>query len=306
MTSDSVNWPFVLALTRSHESQVRVGCAFQRRLDALVRPVHDLARLERLKKGMDDLDRGFSLLAARELAHLPAYQWGISVRGVWVFTLPGIMAEIGAARQARVRFPPELVPNWDEERWVTHPARLPKPLEPRDEVLHWVAHGHDEHRYRRQQRHLRALRVAQWYPELAQVEVLEERQAIACFPSVSSLYVYSGHHVVIDPVDRCVRSPMRFKFGELHNWSSRLRGLVISLGVGLKVKGEYFRKVYLRELARQRKKPIEEAHADARARRYAAKLYLRMLWQVWREADGFEVPSDRRLNVSVASEKTTK
>ena len=131
---------------------------------------------------------------------------------------------------------------------------------------------------------------------------------IGRFDTVSKLWAYVGLHV-IDGV-----APKRRR-GEKANWSTPLKTLCWKIGESfVKARGPY-RDLYDSYKARDREKHPEkidsgrkskagtaiytysDGHIHARAKRYAVKIFLSHLWEVWRKQEGLPVRDPYALEV---------
>ena len=110
------------------------------------------------------------------------------------------------------------------------------------------------------------------------------------FPGIRSLWHYAGLHVEEDK-DGNGHAPKRRR-GVSGSWNPDLKRLC--LGVipvsWFKLGGEYYQ-IYSdrKALELERNPDIKKGHADRRARRYAVKLFLKRLWQQWRELEAGEL-----------------
>lgn len=286
----AIDWPKVQMLTKAHSTLVSTGVEFKQTFRRLLRQDQSIRPLATVAKQFDALDQQLSRAATHLIGDHPAYRWLSGVGGVGRFSAPALMAEIGVRGMARVRFPDDLVPGWNDARWVPHPSRLPPPDKfVRGGWRDWISHGCDGGTRTKQRRELRALRILWHYPQIGSLEIIESRWGIACFPTRSSLYRLCGLHVVFDEARGWV-APER-RPGHPFNWSPRLRSILSAIGSAAACHDGYLHVAYSAEMDRQaRTAPdISHAHAAARARRHVAKLLVRMLWQVWRTVEGHPV-----------------
>lgn len=140
------------------------------------------------------------------------------------------------------------------------------------------------------------------------VQLVALIQPIADFPNVAKLWSYAGYAVADD--GRAVRHVA----GQQSRWNPELKLLGFQAGDCFIKLGGAYRELYDRYKARDKARHPEQQpllddkdkaklgrngqaimlytdmHLHNRARRYAVKIFLSHLWQVWRELQGLPVP----------------
>jgi len=228
----------------------------------------------------------------------PFAVWAMQVRGIAETLAGAFLAEVGADRQVRI------APSGDladlaatagicHETWLTHPDRIPlakgtsRNRDGKDQEPEEDSETEDLGKSVDARDRFYAKLSKLWHGNKREmVGILEERRGIACFPTVSTLWAYSGLHVVQDPKSGLMVAPRRRK-GEKLRVNSFLQTLAYKMSDSWIKCGGYFRVVYDREKARQLATGLPKWHADMRARRKASKLFFALAWEVWRKAEGF-------------------
>lgn len=143
-------------------------------------------------------------------------------------------------------------------------------------------------------------------------------EPIKRFPNVAKLWAYAGLHTVpkrlpngqiaLDPeTKKPIMVAPRVRPGEKPKWSVHLKTLIVgSLARRWEKVGGPYKDLALKYKARIRAKPtnkgLTELHLTRMAWRYAGKIFLSHLWEVWRSLEGLEVPSKHKISNQFSEE----
>lgn len=137
-------------------------------------------------------------------------------------------------------------------------------------------------------------------------------EPIKRFPNVAKLWAYSGLHtvpkrlpngqIVLNPeTKKPVMVAPRVRPGEKPKWSVHLKTLIVgSLARRWEKVGGPYKDLAMKYKERIRSRPnsrtLTELHLSRMAWRYAGKIFLSHLWEVWRSLEGLEIPSKHKIS----------